>query len=130
MNTFSHLIYYVKNVDETLTFFEKAFGFERSFLHESGMYGELATGSTALAFASEEMAQMNLPDGYTPTQLKNPPFACEVAFTTDDVQKSFDQAITTGATKIAEPKEKPWGQTVGYVRDPNGILIEIASKMS
>ena len=26
-----------------------------------------------------------------------------------------------------EPKQQPWGQVVGYVRDPFGTLLEIAS---
>jgi hypothetical protein len=31
---------------------------------------------------------------------------------------------------IASPELKPWGQTVAYVRDFNGILVEIASDMN
>lgn len=32
-------------------------------------------------------------------------------------------------TGTVEPFEKPWGQTVGYVRDINGVLIELCSPM-
>jgi lactoylglutathione lyase len=31
--------------------------------------------------------------------------------------------------QVAEPKTKPWGQTVAYVRDPDGVLVEIGSEM-
>lgn len=123
MNQLSHIIYYVKNVVETVVFFEKAFGLTRKFVHESGAYAELDTGETQLAFASEEMGKMNFPNFIPPT----PSFANEITFTTSDVNKSFDKAIEAGATLVAELKRKPWGQTVGYVRDPNGILIEICS---
>jgi hypothetical protein len=27
----------------------------------------------------------------------------------------------------AEPVTKPWGQTLAYVRDLNGVLVELAS---
>ena len=46
---FGYTILYVPDVAASLTFFEKAFGFACRFLHESGAYGELETGATALA---------------------------------------------------------------------------------
>jgi lactoylglutathione lyase len=30
---------------------------------------------------------------------------------------------------VAEPKTKPWGQIVAYVRDRDGVLVEIGSQM-
>ena len=129
MLSFSHMIFYVQDVPATLSFYKKAFGFETRFLHESNMYGELDTGSTALGFASEEMAKLNLPGGHQSPSLEEKPFANEIAFTSDDVQQDFDRAVGAGATILAEPAEKPWGQTVGYLRDPNGIVVEIGSQM-
>lgn len=43
-----YTIVYVPDVAASLAFFEQAFGIERRFLHESGMYGELDTGATTL----------------------------------------------------------------------------------
>ncbi len=51
---FRYTISYVKDVSTSLEFFERAFGFQRSFLQESGHYGELSTGETKLAFSSTE----------------------------------------------------------------------------
>ena len=51
-------------------------------------------------------------------------------FTAKDVSLSLSLAVKSGAELIAAPEEKPWGQTVAYVRDFNGILIEIASDMA
>ncbi len=48
-----YTIFYVNDVEASLTFFEKAFGLPRRFYHESG-YGEVETGSTALGFASHD----------------------------------------------------------------------------
>jgi lactoylglutathione lyase len=44
-----------------LAFFEKAFGLKRKFVHESGTYGELDTGETALAFAAHELGAGSAP---------------------------------------------------------------------
>ena len=37
------------------------------------------------------------------------------------------KAINAGAVSIKEPLLKPWGQTVSYVRCPDGTLVEICS---
>ena len=49
---FGYTIVYVPSVTQALAFYKEAFGFETRFLHDSGQYGELATGATVLAFAS------------------------------------------------------------------------------
>lgn len=129
MNTLGNVIYYVKDVEKTIAFFEKAFGLQRAFIDPTGHYGQLETGATALGFASLELAKQNLPQGYQPISPKELP-GCEISFTAKDVKRSFDHALKAGAEAIASPVKKPWGQTVGYVRDFNGILIEIASDMA
>ena len=42
----------------------------------------------------------------------------------------LDRAVEAGARELSGPKQKPWGQTVSYVRDPNGVLIELCSPMA
>ncbi|MBU6382895.1 MAG: VOC family protein [Verrucomicrobia bacterium] len=128
MNRLGTIIYYVENVEKTIEFFEKAFGLVRSFIDPTGSYGQLETGMTSLGFASLELAKQNLPQGYQPISRKALP-GCEISFTAKDVHRSLNHAVKAGAELIASPEEKPWGQTVAYVRDLNGILIEIASDM-
>ncbi|MBX7067617.1 MAG: VOC family protein [Parachlamydiales bacterium] len=128
MNHLGTIIFYVENVEKTIEFFEKAFGLRRLFIDPSGSYGQLETGSTALGFASFELASQNLPQGYRKITPKELP-GCEISFTARDVHRSLNHAVKAGAELIASPEEKPWGQTVAYVRDSNGILIEIASDM-
>lgn len=129
MVTFSHVIHYVDNVEKTLEFYKTAFQLEVAFLHESGQYAELSTGTTHLAFASSELGKMNLPSGYLPLDPHKPPFASEIVFTCPDVTAAYKRVLDHGAVNVAGPVEKPWGQTVAYVRDPFGILIELASEM-
>jgi len=52
-----YTILYVPDVPATLKFYEAAFGLTTRFLHESGDYGELETGSTALAFSAHSLMQ-------------------------------------------------------------------------
>ena len=52
-----YTIIYVENVIDTMTFYEKAFGLSKRFLHETETYGEMETGDTVLSFASETAAE-------------------------------------------------------------------------
>lgn len=125
-----YTIIYVPDVASTIDFYERAFGLSRRFIDPTGQYGELETGATALAFASHELGAMNLPDGYTRSEAGQMPLGCEIAFTTENVAGAFEKAAGAGAEVVSEPKQKPWGQMVAYVRDNNGFVIEICSPVS
>ncbi|HPQ96060.1 MAG: VOC family protein [Thiothrix sp.] len=122
-----YTILYVQSVADTLDFYTHAFGLPRKLLHESGDYGELDTGTTTLSFSSFGLMQTL---GKTPGQAdpKQPVF--ELAFETDDVQAALQQALAAGATLAKDVEEMPWGQTIAYVTDPNGFLIEICSPVA
>jgi len=121
---FRYTILYVDDVPATLDFFERAFGFERGFLHESRDYGEVATGETKLAVSSTALMRQlhknpKAPESDAPT--------FEIAFETDDVKTALTKALDAGATLVQDVRDEPWGQTTSSVTDPNGYLIEICS---
>jgi uncharacterized glyoxalase superfamily protein PhnB len=121
---------YVEDVLKTIHFYEKAFGFTIKFITPDKSYGEVITGETTLSFASKTLALTNLKDGFAESSLNEKPFGIEIGFTTNDVQATMNKAIEAGAKLYTEPKEKPWGQVVGYVRDLDGFLIEICTPVS
>ena len=53
-----YIIIYVSDVPKTVAFYETAFDLEHWFIHKSHLYAEIETGSTALAFAGNEAAEM------------------------------------------------------------------------
>lgn len=55
------------------------------------------------------------------------PLGLELAFVTENIEADYKKAIEAGATEYEAIKEKPWGQKVGYLRDNNGLLIEICT---
>lgn len=124
---FGYTITYVSSVEETLDFYNKAFGFNIKFIHESKDYGELETGETTLAFASHAMGEMNLGGQYSKSDINDKPFGLELAFVTEDVPTAFEKAVSSGALPLKEPEEKPWGQVVGYVRAIDGAIIELCT---
>lgn len=126
---FRYTLLYVADVARTLDFYERAFGQRRKFIADGGDYGELDTQGTVLGFVSARQAKGNLPRGYRPGLLTDPPGNFEIGFSTNDVQAAYDAAVAAGAHAYAKPARKPWGQTIAYVRDLDGILVEIAGKM-
>ncbi|MCT3762569.1 VOC family protein [Elizabethkingia anophelis] len=127
MIKFGYTIFYVKNVTKSIEFYEKSFGFKRKFITPENDYGELNTGETSIAFASLELANTNLADSFTPGNLNDKPFATEIGLITDKPENTVQQSLQYGATLVQKPLQKPWGQTVAYIRDIDGFLIEICS---
>ena len=130
MVKFAYTILYVQDVEKSISFYERAFGFKRKFIVPENSYGELGTGDTTLSFASIEQANSNLKNGFVESSNTKKPFAIEIAFSTDDVDKVYKHAIKEGAIAESAPTVKPHGQTVAYVRDIDGFLIEICTSMN
>lgn len=127
---FGYTILYVKEVEATVEFYERAFGLRRRFVHETKQYAELETGATALSFASNELARNNLaPVEFLPNDPNGHPPGMEIAFSSSDVHRDYRRALEAGAKSVSVPKTLPWGQVVAYVRDLNGVLVEIASEL-
>jgi len=122
-----YTILYVKDVKKTLDFYVAAFGLKHKMLHDSGDYGELDTGATTLSFSSLKLMRQL---GKTPKEadIKAPSF--EIAFLTNDVAAGVEKAVQAGAKLIQEPSEMEWGQTIAYVSDINGFLVEICTPIS
>lgn len=116
-------ILYVPDVTAALEFYERAFGLATGFTAPDASYATLAGDGAVLAFASLEMA----PDTKGPRET---PAGFEVWLEAEDVAGAYEKALEAGAEAVHEPKEKPWGQTVAYVRDLNGTLIELGEPVS
>ena len=54
----------------------------------------------------------------------------EIAFTTADVPAAVQRAVAAGARLVQAPEKMPWGQTVGYVADLNGVLVELCTPVA
>ena len=126
---FGYTIIYVTDVPATLNFYKDAFNLEQHFLHDSNQYGELNTGNTKIAFASNSLAQSNGVD-FVKNDIKNNAAGFEIALITQNTKEAYKHAVANGAVPVKEPVLKPWGQEVAYVRDLNGVIIEICSAMS
>jgi len=124
-----YVILYTPNVRASLDFYARAFGLKARFVHESGTYAEMETGETILAFLDEEPAQISTPN-FAPNRRDLRPAGAEIGLVVADVAAAFAIAVGAGAAPILKPTLKPWGQTVAYVRDGDGFLVELCTPMS
>ena len=122
-----YTILYVPDVPATLKFYEAAFGLTTRFLHESGDYGELETGTTALAFSAHSLMQQL---GKNPQAANAHAPSFEIALCTPDVPAALARAVAAGATPMRPVEVMPWGQTIAYVADLNGFLVELCTPMA
>lgn len=118
-------ILHVADVPSTVSFYERAFGLTRRFLHPSNEYAEMETGATALAFSAHTLIER--------LGFENPgharPHGSEIALVApeEEVEAAYRRAVAEGAEGVKPPERRPWGQVVGFVRDPNGFMVEICS---
>jgi lactoylglutathione lyase len=127
-----YVILFVKDVSASLTFYEQAFGLSRRFFNDEGgkAYGELESGAACLAFANFEMAKAQLKHEFIAASPQGPPLGVEVALLTTDVPELYSRAVKAGAKSVSEPAKMPWGQTVAYVRDLDGHVIELCTPVT
>jgi catechol 2,3-dioxygenase-like lactoylglutathione lyase family enzyme len=123
----AYTILYVQDVARSLAFYQAAFDLKLRFQHESGDFGELETGTTRLAFSSHAL-MTQLGKSPAPPDAAAPCF--EIAFSTEDVPAAVARAVAAGAVLKQAPQDMPWGQTVAYVIDLDGFLVELCTPLS
>ncbi|WP_298475574.1 VOC family protein [uncultured Maribacter sp.] len=118
---------YVDNVEKTIKFYTNIFGLKEIYISSKKNYGELSLNGTILAFASNKLANYNLKNGFTRSNISEKPFGFELMFHTENVKEVMQNAINAGAKEEEPVTRKPWMREVGYLRDENGFLIEVCS---
>jgi len=120
----------VPDVQASVAFYDRAFGLPLHYMHPSGGYAELDSGSAVLAFLSEAFIEKVDLLGGVPIALSRPDApagSAHVALWSSDIEGDWRRAIAAGAKIVKTPEAKPWGQIAGYVRDQDGIIVELCT---
>ena len=97
---------------------------KQRFLHGSNQYAEMEIGQTCLAFANEEFVRDS--HRFRLNRKNEEASGAEIAFIVENVEEAFKHVLKQVLLKF----QKPWGQTVSYVRDNNGFFVEICDAVN
>jgi lactoylglutathione lyase len=126
--TLGWVIAYVDDPAAAAAFYEATFGLRTDFV-VPGEYAQMDTGPTKLAFATYALARGNFHGGVHRAGNDGPPPNVEIVLVAKDVDAAYQVAVDAGCEPLAAPVDKPQGQRVGWVRDPFGLLVELATPL-
>ncbi|MBN9622879.1 MAG: VOC family protein [Actinobacteria bacterium] len=140
MANIHHTGFTVSDLDRAVEFYRGGFGCEELLRGElAGPEVEKAVAvpgavlRTALLKAGNvmiELLEYQAPDGQPFSLRNNDTGAAHLCFTVEDIDEVFARLVAGGAEPLWRPSERaPDGQAVGtrfaYLRDPDGITVEI-----
>jgi catechol 2,3-dioxygenase-like lactoylglutathione lyase family enzyme len=64
--------------------------------------------------------------GRVPEPIAGPVATTELYLYVDDIAASMTRARDAGASLLDDPSDRPWGDHVGYMSDPDGYVVAFA----
>ena len=119
-------VLFVDSVSRTLEFYERAFGFRKKFFDQEYDFAIVDVAGSELGISSYHAGELMMPNTFRAPSNGHTE-GVEVAFYTSDVVGAYERAVGAGASSMAQPKEMPWGQTVAYVKSPEGTIIGLCT---
>lgn len=118
---------FVKDMQAMVCFYRDVLGFEiKEEENTSNVYLE-KDGTLFLLYRRTDFEKMT---NQTFNYANNINGHYEIALSVEnyaEVDKTFEEVISKGATPVMNPTTEPWGQRTCYIADPEGNLIEIGS---
>jgi catechol 2,3-dioxygenase-like lactoylglutathione lyase family enzyme len=107
----------VEDMPSATRFYRDVLGL--SAIKDKDGYVELESGGVRLALYSRAALAKLLG---VPEDRLGP---IDLSFRVDDADRAFSELVERGAEPLAAPRTMPWGHRLGFVRDPEGNLIEV-----
>jgi len=124
---FATVVVYADDVPATIEFYRRVTGVEPTYYDAELGFAQLGEDQ-AVSIASHEAGMLMLADGYGHVRSQRVR-GTELAFWTSDVAGAFQIALEAGATALTPPRVMPWGQTVAYVRAPEGTILGFVTRV-
>lgn len=125
MTRLARITRHVADARASADFYARAFGLtEKMALGED--YIAMTTGGTVLGFSREGFFEretgLHLPALHGES-------AQEITFEVSDGAAAHARALAEGATEVLAPVDKPWGERISYLRDPDGGLVQLCAQL-
>jgi catechol 2,3-dioxygenase-like lactoylglutathione lyase family enzyme len=110
----------VENLESSVQFYRDKLGLVVNS-QDTG-FVDFKLGETPLAlFQKSEATSM------FPSKFMSPAGGVVLALQVDDVEKTCNELEARGVLIFEKPKKTSWGQTVAYLHDPDGYIIELTN---
>ncbi len=127
---FSYVRLLVVDYPACFRFYQNMLGFTVRLGDEHSGYAELQTGDVTIALFERQTMAEAVGNADLPLDVAGQD-RFVVIFAVDDVDETCRQLQTRGVTLVAEPVDRPdWNVRTAHLRDPDGNLIEINSRLS
>jgi len=120
-----YVVLFVADLERSLAFYTGTLGLQ--IQHRAERYAQIRAGTTRLALYTRDAMAETLGSTLEAPSVSAPAF--ELGFKVADCDAAFTELVGAGATAVAAPTTRPWGQRTAYVRDPDGNLIELAQDL-
>ena len=111
------------DIDRAVAFYRDVLGLEVAT--DAGVYVEFRWEGVALGLYRRELADQVIGAEHRPLPQGRPDGAI-VSLEVDDVDAAHDRLARAGVTFVKDPHDQEaWFMRVGYLRDPDGHLIEL-----
>jgi catechol 2,3-dioxygenase-like lactoylglutathione lyase family enzyme len=114
------------NIQSSKSFYSNILGF--SIQTDLGNYVEFSSEGVRFAICEKEVMKKATNHLSYQEQRKGQSF--ELAFpvgSPEDVDRTYSEIVSKGATPIKEPEMMPWGRKTAFFADPDGNIHEIYS---
>jgi lactoylglutathione lyase len=102
----------VADLERSLAFYRDRLGFAVAYTFEGFAQLEVEGGRLGLARTDERVE----------------PASTAIWAYTDDVDALFAELTAAGAPAVAEPADRPWGERVASVADPDGYVVHLGAE--
>ncbi|RMG74916.1 MAG: hypothetical protein D6711_07750 [Chloroflexi bacterium] len=116
--------FFVKDFDKSLTFYRDVLGLR----YKTEWRSQYSRGVIFDIGNDGEFQFYGPPEGKTQTEAS--PAGVKIAFLVDDVDAHYTRIKAAGAEIVEEINDKPWGDRSFGIKDPDGLILYIYSKIA
>ncbi len=120
-------ILYVSNQNKSCEFYEKLLGI-KPILNVPGMTEFKLSENVKLGLMPESGIAKIISNKMPNPHKGNGIPRCELYLNVVNANKYIRRGITLGAAEISNLQNRDWGDTVGYIADPDGHIIAFAER--
>ncbi len=114
----------VEQLPRSIAFYDRVLGWSQPI--DTPVYAEFASpNGMRLGLYDRRSFGNNI--GQVPAPVVGPVATAEIYLYADDLEVILARARDAGARMLSPPSERPWGDRVGYVADPDGYVVAFAA---